>query len=173
MGIAHQHIKDSRAKRKVPCAKFGTLADYVPFYFAPRSPMLYAISVGAVRDYRGAQREVAHLVTNAESIQEADLPFAFTDGHADIFVSRFFDELADLRLHVDWDVMRLAYWNDTERDPDRKRRRQAEFLVYRSLPWTLVIQIGVIDKVARSQVTDTLERAAHRPEVLVRPDWYY
>jgi hypothetical protein len=36
LGIAHQHIKDRRAKRLVPVAAKGTLADYVPFYFAPR-----------------------------------------------------------------------------------------------------------------------------------------
>lgn len=41
-GIAHQHIKERRARRIVNVAAGGTLADYVPFYFAPRSPMLYA-----------------------------------------------------------------------------------------------------------------------------------
>ena len=42
VGIAHQHIKDRRAGRRVPLPPGGTLDDYVPFYFAPRSPMLYS-----------------------------------------------------------------------------------------------------------------------------------
>jgi len=35
VGIAHQHIKDRRAAKRVRVAVGGTLADYVPFYFAP------------------------------------------------------------------------------------------------------------------------------------------
>jgi len=41
--IAYPHIQDRRANKGVPCGPGGTLADYVPFYFAPRSPMLYTI----------------------------------------------------------------------------------------------------------------------------------
>lgn len=40
------------------------------------------------------------------------------------------------------------YWNDTPEDGDRKRRRQAEFLVYTSLPWRLIEEIGVISRKA-------------------------
>src|SRR5215211_5366668 len=35
-----------RANRKVPVPPGGTLADYVPFYFTPHSPMLYKIKTG-------------------------------------------------------------------------------------------------------------------------------
>ncbi|GET40176.1 DarT ssDNA thymidine ADP-ribosyltransferase family protein [Microseira wollei] len=41
--IAHDRIQDRRARKPVPCSARGTLYDDVPFYFAPRSPMLYAI----------------------------------------------------------------------------------------------------------------------------------
>jgi hypothetical protein len=41
----------------------------------------------------------------------------------------FYDDLNDLK-EVDWNVMTLRIWKDTNDDPDRKRRRQAEFLVY-------------------------------------------
>jgi hypothetical protein len=51
IGIAHDHIKQRRARRRVHLGAQGTLADYVPFYFAPRSPMLYAIHTGWVEGY--------------------------------------------------------------------------------------------------------------------------
>lgn len=54
--IAHQHIKDRRARRAVPCAARGFVSDYVPFYFAPRSPMLYTINRGNVEGYTQGQR---------------------------------------------------------------------------------------------------------------------
>ncbi len=129
VSIAHQHIKDRRARKAVPGAPGGKLADYVPFYFAPRSPMLYAINMGNVQDYADGQRPIVHLVSSAEAVQVAGLPFTFTDGHAEMDISRFFTDLHDLDK-VDWEMMQAKYWNDTLQDGDRKRRRQAEFLVH-------------------------------------------
>lgn len=53
--IAHQNIQDRRAYRQVPFDPGGVLHDYVPFYFAPRSPMLYTISRGNVVGYEQGQ----------------------------------------------------------------------------------------------------------------------
>jgi hypothetical protein len=39
--------------------------------------------------------------------------------------------------------MEAWYWNDTPDDPDRKRRRQAEFLVHGALPWDSVEFLAV------------------------------
>lgn len=54
VNIGYSHIKDRRLKRKVPCAAKGTLGDYVPFNFCPRSVMLYVVSRGH-DDYQGGQ----------------------------------------------------------------------------------------------------------------------
>jgi len=69
--------------------------------------------------------------------------------------------------------MPLLYWNDTAQDPDRCRRRNAEFLVYSSLPWTAVEQIVVIDATIATTVRGILIGLAHQPLVNVRPGWYY
>lgn len=129
VSIAHQHIKDRRAAKHVTCASGGTLADYVPFYFAPRSPMLYAIHRGNVEGYQGGQAAVLHLVASAESVAKNKLSFAFTDGHAEMDISRFFTDLKNLD-QIDWAIMQATIWRDTLQDGDRKRRRQAEFLVH-------------------------------------------
>ncbi len=171
-GIAHEHIKNRRAKRPVPTCEGGTLADYVPFYFAPRSPMLYAINGGYVEGYDGGQRPILHLVASVEAISEAGSPFTFTDGHADIFYSEYFDELDDLDK-IDWDIMEERYWRDTAEDGDRKRRRQAEFLVHQFLPWNQIVEIGVINIDMAAEVTGIIEVADHKPNVVVRRGWYY
>lgn len=44
-------------------------------------------------------------------------------------ISRFLYRRDDIERDVDWDVMDLEFWNDTDVDGDRERRRQAEFLV--------------------------------------------
>jgi ssDNA thymidine ADP-ribosyltransferase, DarT len=38
---------------QVPLAPYGCVADYVPCYFAPRSPMLYKLHKGGVPNYSG------------------------------------------------------------------------------------------------------------------------
>lgn len=172
-GIAHQHIKDRRARRMVPVGAGGTLADYVPFYFGPRSPMLYAIHTNNVEGYSGGQAPVVHLVTDVATVLAAGLPFVYTDGHADIDLSRFETDPAILGNVVDLPLMQARYWFDTDTQPDRKRRRQAEFLVHDFFPWNLFKEVGVIDQAAANQVTAALGGQAHLPPVLVRRAWYY
>lgn len=172
--IAYQHIKDRRMQREVKVSKGGTLADYVPFYFAPRSPMLYVIHRGFVEEYQGGQNSILHLVTSAELISKMGLGFTFTDGHADVTISRFFTNLSDLD-HIDWDVMQSRYWKTTMEYPDRKRRRQAEFLVHSFLQWELITGIGVRLKKIQQQVQDIIvqSKSSHTPIISVDASWYY
>jgi len=46
--IAHQGAQGARSIKSVPNPPGGQVHDYVPFYFAPRSPMLLAIEGGRV-----------------------------------------------------------------------------------------------------------------------------
>lgn len=173
VGIAHNHIKERRARRAVTKASGGTLSDYVPFYFAPRSPMLYSLGGGFVEGYAEGENPIVHLVTSAEAVSAAGLPFTFTDGHAELAVSGFFDNLDDLATKVDWQVMKSTSWGDTSEEPDRKRKRQAEFLVHHSAPWTLVQNIGVKTQATKMEIEEMLGAGTHRPTVTVKRNWYY
>lgn len=172
IGIAHQHIKERRAAKQVPVSEGGVLADYVPFYFAPRSPMLYSIHRGNVKGYSDGQKPILHLVSSAETIQSVNIPFTFTDGHAPMNISQFFDNLENLS-QVDWKIMKEIYWADTVEDGDRTRRRQAEFLIYRFFPFHLLDFIGVINKQIFTEVTGLIQQLDKKPEVKVVPTWYY
>lgn len=172
-GIAHNHIKQRRDRRPVPVCAGGTLSDYVPFYFAPRSPMLYAIHRGKVEGYDGGQEEVLHLVGSAEAVAEADaLQFCFTEGHAEMGFSEFFHDLRDL-VKVDWKIMKAQYWSDNETDMDRKRRRQAEFLVHGFFPWTMITKIGVIDEPMAERTKELIADCRHKPAIVEARQWYY
>jgi len=50
---------DRPSSRPVPCEPGGTLADYVPFYFMPCSPMMYWITTGHDGVITKAPREPA------------------------------------------------------------------------------------------------------------------
>lgn len=172
VNIAHQHIKDRRARKIVPIPPDGVVADYVPFYFAPRSPMLFSISKGNVAGYQGGQSDVLHLVTSAEAILQSGLPFVFTDGHAEMDISHYYQDLRDLNK-IDWEVMRSKYWKDTNEDGDRKRRRQAEFLVREFFPFSLFGKIGTYNQTIARQVLALLSKTEPRPVVQAEPAWYY
>jgi hypothetical protein len=179
VSIAHQHIKDRRKQHEVrdlhgrAVAAGGTLSDYVPFYFAPRSPMLFVIKQGLVSGYAEGQRPILHLETSTEKLVETGRPYAFTNGHAEMAISDYSHDLNLLDSFVDWQTMRSRYWNDTAENPDRKRRRQAEFLVHRTVPWTVIQRIGVLDRRMADDVESLLQSSSHRPLVVVEPGWYY
>jgi hypothetical protein len=134
--------------------------------------MLFTIHRGNVANYSDGQAEIAHLVFSAERIVERGLPFTFTDGHAEIAYSKFFVDLKDLN-HVDMQLMSARYWNDTQEDGDRKRRRQAEFLVHNFLPWDLIEGIGIHGAEKEPEVRRQIGNAAYVPPIAVTKHWYY
>ena len=172
VNIAYPGIQDRRAMTFVPCGSGGVLHDYVPFYFAPRSPMLYALHRNQVEGYSGGQTPILHLVTSVARLVETGHRFVFTDGHATMRFSRFFTDVADLD-QIDWLLMQEPYWNDTPEDPDRKRRRQAEFLVYNRVSWPALIGIGVIAPHIEARVNAILAEHGITLPVRVRYQWYY
>jgi hypothetical protein len=173
LDIAYGHIQDRRATTKVPCSAGGYLHDYVPFYFAPRSPMLYAIHKQNVDSYSGGQQPIIHLVSEAYSINSLKVKFAFTDGHAIMAYSEFYDNISDLQSVIDWELMKSKYWANTPDDPNRKWRRQAEFLVYENCPWSLIQEIGVINKTIAEQVQLILTAFNIQIPVNIYQNWYY
>ena len=172
VNIAYGHIQDRRSRKDVPCGPRGKLHDYVPFYFASRSPMLYALKRGLTPHYTEGQQPVLHLCTSVQQVIDANERFVFTDGHRTMEWTTFFADVTQLD-QIDWDVIEAEYWRDTIEDPGRKRRRQTEFLIYSFAPWSLITGIGVINEVMKTQVEAILFTTAHQPPVRVLPQWYY
>jgi hypothetical protein len=103
---------------------------------------------------------------------EAGCRVVFTDGHAVMAITEFFDSVEDLE-QLDWATIHSTDWADTPEDNDRKRRKQAEFVVHHNVPWNLGQSVGVYDNRTRARVEELLVHVPHRPEVVVRTDWYY
>jgi len=64
----------------------------------------------------------------------AGLRFLFSDGNCAAALTQVFGDLSLVDSMVDWEVMRAQMWNNTAEDPDRMRRRMAEFLVHERVP---------------------------------------
>jgi hypothetical protein len=166
-------VKARRKQRRVPLPPFGRVADYVPFYFAPRSPMLLTLASGNVPTYAGGQDPLVYLVSSAEAVAAAAQPCLFSDGNCASPLTQFFGDLSLLGSVVDWELMTARMWANTPDDQDRMRRRMAEFLVHQRAPVGCVRLIVVRHESMKRRVEAIL--AAHGTDipVAVRPWWYF
>ncbi len=144
----------------------------VPFYFCPRSVMLYLISRGNDPDlaYRQGQQPILHLEADLRQTvawaNQQRVRWAFTLSNAG---ARYFEDRCDLQClaEIDWDAVEATDWRSC------KEGKQAEFLIERRFPWELVSRIGVKNAVVYQQVSDLLKGVSHRPKVEVQANWYY
>ena len=164
--IGYSHIKDRRLVRPVNVAAKGTIGQYVPFNFCPRSVMLFVIHKGH-QDFKGGQDRVLHLISNTDTIRLTNEHCFFTDIHADLDYAEQiddFDRLAELDINR---IINDKYWTDF------KEEKQAEFLAFESVQWESIHQIGVKSQDIADEVNVLLQDAQHKPEVVVRSNWYY
>jgi hypothetical protein len=148
------------------------VGDCVPFYFCPRSVMLYLIHQGNHPEltYRGGQGPILHFEADLyAAIEWADrqtLRWAFTLSNAGSYFFEDRNDLADLE-QIDWTAVRARDWRA------HKEGKQAEFLVEHRFPWGLIERIGVQSSNIYRQVINALSTHEHRPTVEIRSDWYY
>ena len=144
----------------------------VPFYFCPRSIMLYLIHLANHTElvYRGGQEPIVHLEADLyRSVAWADREkcrWAFTLSNAGAY---YFQDRADLSClnELDWAAIDALDWQDC------KEGKQAEFLMEQSFSWALVSRIGVKSQQTFRKSEAALQAADHKPNIEIIPEWYY
>jgi hypothetical protein len=138
------------------------VGDFTPFYFCPRSVMLYAI--------RGQQYSIVHIEADlCKAVAWADscgTPWCFTTGNAGACLFFAYSDLDRLNL-IDWQAVEARYWGNC------KSGKQAEFLFGDGFPWRLIERIGVYSIQVQSQVLSVIPDWAYHPRIEVVSDWYY
>lgn len=172
--IGMTEIKQRRLTLEVDCHPGTKVGEYVPFYFCPRSIMLYLIYRGNHLDlaYTGGQHPILHLEMDLYSVvqwaKENNRRWAFSKSNAGARYTRFNKNLDNLN-EVNWDAVAARDF----RDSSIKEGKQAEFLLHDTCPWKLIERIGVIDEPTAERVSTIFRQNRHRPAVSVQPDWYY
>ncbi len=171
--IGMNQIKDRRLTELVLRSHPGLhVGECVPFYFCPRSIMLYLIYQAnhPGLSYRGGQDPIVHLEGDLrrtiEWANEQGLRWAYTTSNAGAY---YFKDRCDLGQldEIDWDAVQARNWQQ------HKEGKQAEFLIEQQFPWELVSRIGVRSEKTYREVTRSLRSAQHRPQLEIRADWYY
>lgn len=171
--VGMNHIKQRRLTELQLSSHPGLFVGAcVPFYFCPRSVMLYLIHRrNAELAYQGGQEPIIHLQADLGAVvawaNAQPARWAFTLSNAG---SYFFEDRNDLaRLgEINWTAVQASNWGG-----GLKEGKQAEFLLEHRFPWHLVERIGVQSANVYRQVVNALPAQGHRPTVEVLPNWYY
>ena len=172
--IGYAHTKGHRRERVLEQGVGLKVGECVPFYYCPRSVMLYVIHKANHPDlaYRGGQAPIAHLrldpVAVANWAEQNRLRYYVTDVTA---ATAYFTAYSDLNAmnRLDWQSI---YSNQWENVTDRK---QAEFLVEKRVSTSLIAEIGVINQEYKTRVEQILKPYGQggRIAVNVHREWYY
>jgi ssDNA thymidine ADP-ribosyltransferase, DarT len=176
--IGMTDIKLRRLRLPVDCHAGLRVGDCVPFYFCPRSVMLYLLHRGNHPNltYSGGQAPIVHLegdlCATVDWAMQNDRRWAFTLSNAGAVYCESRCNLQQLG-EINWDAVQANKWSGPGISGLVKEGKQAEFLLEHSFPWHLVERIGVLGKGAAQQVANAIREAAHRPGVEITQDWYY
>jgi hypothetical protein len=170
--IGMNNIKKRRLEElTLSCHPHLRVGNCVPFYFGPRSIMLYLIYANNPQlSYQGGQVPIIHLEADLKNVIEwasdENKCWAFTTSNAG---SRHFEDYCEISQlsKIDWDAVNAKDWKDC------KEKKQAEFLIEQYFPFDLVNRIGVRSDSIKKRAEITLLHSKNKPIVEVKPDWYY
>jgi hypothetical protein len=165
--IGYDHIKERRLRElRVQCCGGRFVGAFVPFYFCPRSPMLYTINRGSTRDSPGCQATIVHLVSTVGAGIATNRAWAISNGNAGAYHTTFRSVLEALD-ELDWEAIWARQWQG------RTNQKSAEFLIADFFPWSAVQAIGCHDAKTAARVMEMLGRGRSGPSVAVEAGWYY
>ena len=170
--IGMGEIKQRRLESQLSSHPGLCVGECVPFYFCPRSVMLYLIHRRnrPGLEFLGGQDQIVHLEADLHEVaawaKKHGRRWAFTLSNAGAY---YFQDRCDLSQlgEIDWKAVQAQQWQG------QSEGKQAEFLMERSFTWSLVRRIGVLNSAVYNMTLTALRTAAHLPEVSVEPRWYY
>jgi hypothetical protein len=170
--IGFPSLISKREDRTVPVEPFGTLADYVPFYFTVKSPMLYVITMGNdLEVIKIPPEEIIYIVSSVERLEELKIKYVFTDRHAKLEYAQFFNKYSDLQ-RLNWEIIKSDEWG-RQYGPERKEIKQAECLIYKHLPLSAIVGIGCKTERLYNIVSTMIQTSKQKIIIQTKPEWYY
>jgi hypothetical protein len=173
VAIGNADLIDHRSRHVVPLPPGGTLADYVPFYLTPKSPMLYNIKTGYNGIVKRLNNDIVILVSSCSVLRDAEVRLLFTDRHAYARTATWSDDPGRLHDLIDWDILRRHDFARDDLYPDKMERYQAEALAHRRVPPHALLGVACASDAARAVVEPLIQAAGVDLQVFVRPGWYF
>ena len=173
--VGMSRIKKRRLEQiEVSCHPGTMVGQYVPFFYCPRSIMLFMLNRGNHPDitFRDGQGPIVHLQADLNATidwaETNHVNWALAPTCAGAFYTEYFNSSDELD-RIDWEAVQ----NRDFRTREVKESKQAEFLFHNHFPWQLVEHVGVFDQNRLDLVTQALVTSEHQPTVRVENRWYY
>lgn len=155
--IGYAHIKQRRMTEvRIPCRGDRFVGEFVPFYYCPRSPMLYVINKGATDRPAGCQQTIIHLVSTVATAVGTGRQWAISDGNAGAAYPSFYDDMKKGFAAIDWEAVRATDWRG------KTSQKSAEFLIADRFPWSAIHSIGCHNSKVAEDIQGILCKCAHR-----------
>lgn len=170
--IGNVSLIDKREHFPVRIAPNGVLSDYVPFYFTPKSIMLFNIVTGYQDTPIVPRSEIVTIIAQLRRVREAGIDTIFTDQHAVSKTARYFSDFNDL-ANIDWTILRDCDFKRDPDDPGKTLRYHAEALIHGSLPCAQIAGIGCRSENEKRTLERFGREAGMEIKIVVRPDWFF
>lgn len=123
-------------------------------------------------EYEDGQEKIIHLEADLFKVidwaERNNKRWVFTDSNAGSKYFYDYNSINDLEK-LDWDAIFAEDWSISE----IKEKKQSEFLCENSVAWKLIDRIGVINEDIYNKVKKILKNSNHKPEVIIKREWYY
>lgn len=147
------------------------LGDYIPFYFGVLTPMLYVIKKGYNQVKVTPAEDIVYCITSVQQILNTNLDFVFTDGHAIEKLSTQYEpkDVVNIDKLLDFKAINDRNFKDPV-DLDKKRRKQAEFLVDGDIPIQAILGYVVYNKKAQDKL---IEMGIDIKKTVIKAGYYF
>ncbi len=150
----------------------AVLSDYIPFYFTPYSPMLLNIVTG--RNVQQRQKsDIVILVSSLAKVEEAAIPYLFTDRHAYLINANFSNNKDHLATMIRWDLLQARDFKRDAEDPEKSERYQAEALIHKHLPVDALLGVVAYNDTVINEIQALVDERQLDLGVYSRPSWFF
>lgn len=167
--IGDKSLISKRSHSKLNNGRY--LGEYIPFYFGTRMPMLFVIQNGFNMIAPTPAEDIIYCVSSVQKIIDLQLEFVFTDGHAvgDFSTQFTTNDIYNINNIIDKKAINAKYWIDYN-DLDKKRRKEAEFLVLGDIALDGILGYVTYNQTARQQL---INYGINADKVIDKPTYYF
>lgn len=170
--IGDDTLINVRNEQLIPGSKYH-IGDFIPFYFGPRTPMLYSIQHGNAHVVKRHPQEIVYCIISISDVIKYDLHGFFTDGHARSALTKFYpiSRLSELNTLVKReDVYENSWGISFDNTGETKRKKSAELLLLKNVPAQMLKWFVTYNDKAKNVL---VEYGIESSRIFVKPDFYF
>ncbi|MDP1859522.1 MAG: DUF4433 domain-containing protein, partial [Gemmatimonadaceae bacterium] len=170
--IGSSQLIERRKTITVAVKPGGVLADYVPFYLTPGTPMLLNIVTGRGGVQQRRKAEIVVVVSSVDRLRECACSVVFSDRHAAARLATLTDDPAILGT-LDWPRFRARDFVRDLDDPDRFERYEAEVLVHSHVPLDAILGLACYDDESEHSLREAIANRGLSLPVKKMPRYFF